>query len=163
VSESSPAKEPENKSHIKEWVTLVTALTALVAGIGAIAKPQDQTSTKASYEVLSKAIQDNSTATARNHDDLVALRSYLEGYTQAQARRPVAPLVAPPKPVKVRPPKPKDPGIPAILIPDAPNEVTKAPLFSSTPEPAPSPEEPLPSLHDRPDVWDAPNFDAVVK
>lgn len=184
--------DPKSSSPVKEWVTLVTALTALVAAIGAAFKPQDQTSTKMSYETLAKAVQEASAATARNHDDLVALRSYLEGYMEAQQPKKIS---APPEPVAgiglgsfgtighgagsgsgsgfgsgygrigsgmKKPTKPKPPPAPVVDASISEPQMAEALPDQAAPEPALEPA-PLPELHDRPPVWSPPAFDQLGK
>lgn len=58
---------------------LILALSGLAVAIASIFKPQDHSTTKAAYEELSKDVQEVSSATQKNHDDLTALRGYLDG------------------------------------------------------------------------------------
>lgn len=62
--------------HMKE---LILAVAGLLAAVVALVKPQSQSTAQASYEELSKAVYEIGTATAKNHDDIVSVRSYLAG------------------------------------------------------------------------------------
>jgi len=77
-SKSDPPKDI-HASRLKYLGTLVAAVAALVTALGAYFKPQDHSVNKASYEELSKVIKDLSDESDKNHDDIVALRGYVEG------------------------------------------------------------------------------------
>jgi hypothetical protein len=67
---------------------VILAISALVASIASFFKPTDTTATKNSYEYLSKQVEQLSKTDVQNHDDVMALRSYLEGYIKAQSQNP---------------------------------------------------------------------------
>jgi hypothetical protein len=67
------------KGRLMDMKELILAVAGLLAAIVALVKPQSQSTAQASYEELSKAVYEISTATAKNHDDIVAVRSYLAG------------------------------------------------------------------------------------
>jgi hypothetical protein len=77
-SKSDPPKDV-HASRLKYLGTLVAAVAALVTAVGAYLKPQDHSVNKASYEELSKVIKELSDESEKNHDDIVALRGYVEG------------------------------------------------------------------------------------
>lgn len=63
-------------SNVKE---LILALTGLLIAVASFVKPQSNKVTQNAYEELSKDIVEISSATRRNHDDLTALRGYVDG------------------------------------------------------------------------------------
>lgn len=78
---------PEARStalKLKSLANVIATVAALVVGIGGFFKPQDQSVTKAAYQELSTAVKKLSEDNAKNHDDIVALRAYLE-FTAKQA------------------------------------------------------------------------------
>ncbi len=136
---------------LKGWAAIIASIAALVTAVGAILKPTDTSATKATYETLSKAVKDNSEAAARNHDDLVALRAYMEGMRQSQ-------IVPPPTTgTGVAPP----PMVDATGL----KTMKKPPLLGAYPPPPPvlSAPPPPPTIHKRPDVWAPPEFGEVTK
>lgn len=56
---------------------LILAITGLVVALASVFRPQSTATARASYDELSKAVYEISAATGRNHDDVVAIRSYL--------------------------------------------------------------------------------------
>jgi hypothetical protein len=98
-SESIPPEAKGFVARVKSMATLLTAMAALVAGLGAMFKPQDQTATKSSYEELRTSVKELAKAADDNHDDLMALRAYLDGYANATKGVTLpAPTVSPPTP-----------------------------------------------------------------
>jgi len=65
---------------LKSWTNIVATGAALIAGVAAYAKPADKSAAKASYEELKKAVEENAQNDKQNHEDIVALRNFLEGY-----------------------------------------------------------------------------------
>jgi hypothetical protein len=136
---------------------VLLAVSALAASVASFFKPQDTTATKNSYEHTAKQIETLSAVSVQNHDDIIALRSFLEGYVRAQkpetkpesgqgfgsgsgrlggsSRRSTAPQVA-------RAPSPKPP--------EAQKELPPPPLPSLPPE---SP---------RPKAFKAESFEEVI-
>lgn len=77
-----PEVHEEKKSFVSRVMSvkeLILAVTGLLVALASILKPQSNATARASYEELSKAVYEISTATERNHDDVVAIRSYLAG------------------------------------------------------------------------------------
>jgi len=66
----------------------IVATTTLALAAAAYLKPE--TSARKSYDVLAHVVEDQSKALTQNHDDIVALRNYLDGYTKSQAEHAVA-------------------------------------------------------------------------
>lgn len=78
MAESDPPKDV-HASRLKSLGTLIAALAALVTATGAYFKPQDHSVSKVTYEELTKSIKELSDEGDKNHDDIVALRGYIEG------------------------------------------------------------------------------------
>lgn len=75
-----PDVHEEKRSFIARAMSakeLILAITGLVVAIASIFRPQSTETARASYDELSKAVYEISAATGRNHDDVVAIRSYL--------------------------------------------------------------------------------------
>jgi hypothetical protein len=75
---SSVEPKDVHSSRIKSVATLVAAITALITALGAYMKPQDNSVNKESYETLSGIIVQLSEQNQKNHDDITALRGYVE-------------------------------------------------------------------------------------
>ena len=81
-----------NKSWFPKAESSMKTIAAFVAVIAAIAswlKPQDNTVTKASYDTLSKEVKQISDQTIKNHDDLIATKAYLDGFTNRIINEPI--------------------------------------------------------------------------
>ena len=75
-------EEEENKK--KPQITaLIIALTSLITAVGAIIHRPTEDAAKAGYIELTKAILESQEAERKNHDDLMAMRTYLDGYTHS--------------------------------------------------------------------------------
>ena len=128
-----PSRKSGFVTRTKSLATLIAAITAMVIACGSLVKPQDHSVAKKSYEELTKAVEDLDKAEDKNHDDIVALRAFLEGYLKAQEDAPTFP------------PPPVDAGtrtIPTVRV-------------KSTP--------PLPSASPKPNIRQVPEFSTVVK
>jgi hypothetical protein len=69
----------EKTSHLKNMTALIIAVTALIAACSSFFKPRDDRATEASYETIGQSLKDLSDENERQHDDLVALRAYIDG------------------------------------------------------------------------------------
>jgi len=69
----------EKTSHLKNMTALIIAITALVAACSSFFKPRDDRATETSYETVNRSLKDLSDENQRQHDDLVALRAYIDG------------------------------------------------------------------------------------
>lgn len=73
---------------IKAWGLVVSAVGGLVTGVGGIIggvsgwfrQPQDNQPVKEAYEVLSEQIEKLNYGVQQNHEDIVALSNWLDGY-----------------------------------------------------------------------------------
>lgn len=68
---------PLSNDTLAKFVRLVIPLTIACA---AYLKPE--TSSRKTYDVLAHNLEEQSKATTQNHEDIVALRNYLEGYAR---------------------------------------------------------------------------------
>ena len=135
-SSSSPP-EPFGSVSLKlrSWVNIVATLMALGAGTAAFAKPTDTSVTQASYEELKKAIEANARDNKQNHEDILALRNFLDGY-----------LKGTPPPVGTMTSSSSAPSTPATGVPTVPKAIPH-----------------LPSIHSAPAPLNLPTFDKVKK
>lgn len=73
---------------VKSWGLVVSAIGGLVTGLGGIIggvsgwfrQPQDNQPVKEAYEVLSEQIEKLNYGVQQNHEDIVALSNWLDGY-----------------------------------------------------------------------------------
>ena len=83
---------------LNAYRNIILATAALATAIGSWLKPTDTTATKQSFEWTSKKVEELAKNDVQMHDDIVAIRGYLEGMKAAQlasAAPVVAPVVAP--------------------------------------------------------------------
>lgn len=64
---------------VRVWANVIGVAVAILIGVASMLKPSDPVN-KASYEELKAAIEANSKEIGKNHDDVVSLKNYLEGY-----------------------------------------------------------------------------------
>lgn len=87
-NEDEPAgKRDRSSDRIKSIATATAAVAALITALAAIFRPEDTTAARTSYDELSGRMKEISEANARNHDDLVALHAFLEGYLGSHGDR----------------------------------------------------------------------------
>lgn len=67
---------------LKHLAALTAATAALVTSVAALIHRPPEDDAKTAYDTLSKELEKVSADTVRNHDDLVALHGFLEGYTR---------------------------------------------------------------------------------
>ena len=139
------------KASMRSLAALLTAVTACIAAVTAFIRASDESVTKSSYDTLSQGIAEVDNKCRRDREDLISLRSYVDGYLRtpmavattpelsgqgtadagAPAPIPIRPFVAPPHPTHpaasaAPPPTPPPPT--AFAAPAAP---WKAPDFST--------------------------------
>lgn len=68
----------------KSLATLIAAVTALIVGIGNACKKPEEPGAKAAYAELASATKQNSEQIGEMHDDIVALRGYVDGIVKAE-------------------------------------------------------------------------------
>ena len=79
---------------------IILAVATLATAVGSWLKPTDTTATERSFDWTTKKVEELSKNDVQMHDDIVAIRGYLEGMKAAQqpvvyAPAAVAPAVAP--------------------------------------------------------------------
>lgn len=66
-------------ARLKAIGQIVASVTALVVAVSALFKPRDDRATQEGYETLAAMVRQVSDDARRNHDDLVALKAYVDG------------------------------------------------------------------------------------
>ncbi len=79
----TPSVGPFSDHKIRSLAALVLAATSLLATLGTFIKTCDHSVTENAYETLSQGIQKAQDDQRQNHEDIVAIRSYLEGLSRA--------------------------------------------------------------------------------
>jgi len=131
---------------LKGWATVIASVAALVTAISALLKTPAEPAAEASYKTLAAAVKENSEQSAKNHDDLLNLRNYMEGYIRAD--RPAA-SAEPPAPVA------------STSAPAATGlRLGSGSLGHGAGAAKPAPP---PTLGPRPPVWEPPDFSQVKK
>ena len=74
---------------IKSAAGMVAAVVALITSLWNAFKPQDNTVNKVTYETLSKEMKQVSEQTLKNHDDMLAIKGYLDGFTNRVMNAPI--------------------------------------------------------------------------
>ena len=171
--EEKPKSDPPSKGkhfieRLNAYRNIILATAALATAIGSWLKPTDTTATKQSFDWTTKRVEELAKNDVQMHDDIVALRAYLEGMRAAQpAAQPAAPTtVAAPvvaAPVgrvaggarrPVRSPRPPEGAM------DAVDQLIQAPLPAIGPFAAEAPE--LPDLKADPRPMKRPSFEDVA-
>lgn len=154
------SKNNEKPSILKGWAAIIASVAALVTAIGAFLKPPQEPAAKAAYETLSSAVKSNSEEIAKNHDDILALRNYMEGFAKGVR---VSPATS--SSITIYP----SPDGSTIHISAKTNPSTKPSATPSTstiasefPAPRMPPLSP-PSIGPRPLVWSPPDFNKMRK
>lgn len=83
VSSVPPNAKGWRQVPTRYYVALLVALTTMLTSATAFLRP-NETSARKSYDLLSKALEAEAKSNAQNHDDIVALRGYLEGYVKSR-------------------------------------------------------------------------------
>jgi len=79
---------------LNAYRNIILATAALATAIGSWLKPTDTTATKRSFNWTTKKVEELAQNDVKMHDDIVAIRGYLEGMKAAQLAS-AAPVVAP--------------------------------------------------------------------
>lgn len=185
--EETPSEPPASKAF--KWVTQILSARGFILGVAAILtaaaswfKAPDTTATKATYEVIVSKVNEVAKATESNHDDIAALRAYLDGYTKAELINPPPPVTQPgPQLPTVQTPgvvdlKKKDSSTPdyfakAIKASRAHHAAVGSQPAETSYQMPPEPKamedvavvHELPSLSPRPAAAELPPFDQVVQ
>lgn len=90
-------QDQEKRKHriemLKSWANVIATVAALITALAAATKPPDP-APKASYEELKKAVEQNSQDNLRNHEDIAAMRAYIEGYMRGAAPQQTQPVLS---------------------------------------------------------------------
>ena len=129
-------------TRLKSIVALVIAITSAITALSALTKPRDDRATQQSYEAVTAAIKELNEENQRQHDDLLSLRVYLDGYVRgnvqsaafvgAGAAQPDAGAVKVAKVIPV-PVQAKDAGLP-VLVSDMVMVVPDPPVLNRRPK-----------------------------
>ncbi len=65
------------------YVVLVVAASTMATSVTAYLRP-NETSARKGFDITTKALEEQSRAIDQNHDDMVALRAYVDGYVKAR-------------------------------------------------------------------------------
>jgi len=159
VKSDPPSKGKHFIERLNAYRNIILATAALATAIGSWFKPTDTTATKQSFDWTTKKVDEPAKNDVQMHDDIVALRAYLEGMRAAQPVAPVTPAPVVPAPATVgrvtgtpRRPAPR-PRPPEAM--DAVDQLIQAPLPA-----AEAPE--LPSLKADPRPMKRPSFEDVA-
>ncbi len=134
-----------DRERLKHIGTIATAVAAIVTALVALLREPPEPRARASYDVLSKKVEELQAAQKQQHDDTVAMRGYLDGYLKSLRDGQKALAEAPAPPVAPSGRKP-------VSAPPA------AAALSAVPPP-PS----LPSPKARPDLEAPPDFAQLAK
>jgi len=137
----------------KGLASLLIAAAAFITAMAAIFKPQDKTDTKATYNELKAAVEQNSREDQQNHDDLIALRNYLDGYFKGEGR----PIALPPISSAS-----SSSTATALLVPIDRNRLHDAGTQIALVVPTAS-APPLPTIRPVPTAQKLPDFDSLMK
>jgi hypothetical protein len=85
------AEQQSKLGYVAIATALITSVPALVTSIAAFRRPADTAPAKAVYEQLAKDVRELSDQNRRNHEDLVAMRNYLDGYLRGTRKPRVRP------------------------------------------------------------------------
>jgi hypothetical protein len=89
--DSVPPTDPKAQQ-LRSWANIIATTTALLTAVVAIVKPQDQTVSRNTYEQLKTSIEQTNESVKQNHDDMVALHNYLQGYFAEKTTLVLPPL-----------------------------------------------------------------------
>lgn len=73
----------------RDVVIIIMMVITMITSVVSLLKPQDETAVQNSYETLSKQLKITSDDIAKNHDDIEALRNFLDGYIKARREEPM--------------------------------------------------------------------------
>jgi hypothetical protein len=155
-----PGKRAESlAATIKGWGAFIAAVGAFAAALSSLYKPVqvDTVVSKAAYDSLAQDVKVLGEQNGRTHDDLVALRAYLDGtlhtlgYSQEHAARPVPSMSLADAAAKSLS-KPQTIGSSPAW--KASTAVALPPVQAKVPDP--------PAISERPSVVAPPSYEALV-
>ena len=169
--DSVPPTDPKAQQ-LRSWANIIATTTALLTAVVAIVKPQDQTVNRNTYEQLKTSIEQTNESVKQNHDDMVALHNYLQGYFAEKTTLVLPPLSSATSVPSAAPTTAASP--PATSqrkYATTPTSTATAPITFSIPTgatalayapPAPAPAFPLPTVSSAVAAPAIPPFDSVA-
>lgn len=116
-------------SELRGWAALAIALGGLTTALGAVIRKPPEEGARAAYLELTKSILDSQAAERQNHEDILALRGFVESYAKGHEV-----IVAP-----------VDAGAPQVVHASAPASAAPPPHVAPLkPQAPPRPFEALP-------------------
>jgi hypothetical protein len=82
----------DSSARLKGWAAIILAVGGLCTAVGAVVRKPPEEAARAGYVELTKAILDSQENERKNHEDVAALRLYLDGYVRSHETL-VVPLV----------------------------------------------------------------------
>jgi len=92
-SDPPPSKSKHFIDRLNAYRNIILATAALATAIGSWLKPTDTSATKQSFDWTTQKVQELSKNDVQMHDDIVALRAYLEGMRATQPAPTPVPVV----------------------------------------------------------------------
>jgi len=151
VPSTTPSQSPRQHKIelLKTWANVIATAAALITAVAAAVKPNDPVN-KASYEELKTVIEQIQKNDVQNHEDIMALRTYLDGYYKGTG----IPIVLPPVgPLSAASAAPVSSTAQIVLVKPSPSSSAVVAVATSSPPP------PLPNLHSKPPEQKLPNYD----
>jgi len=157
--ESEPPTDPKAQ-RLRSWANIIATTAAMLTAVAAVFKPQDQTVNRNTYEQLKASIEHTNEDVKQNHEDMVAIHSYLQGYFAGSAA--FAPLSSnvPTATSAQKPPNIQTAPTVTFTVPSATATATTT-SYTYAPS-SRTPLFPLPSLTQRPAPPTLPPFDSVA-
>lgn len=175
-----PEQLPEGRTQIESAVpdriktltTLVASLAALATAVAAFTRPPDTTASRNTYEELSQAMKEISVENVKNHDEIVALHAFIDGFLRSQdGRGPISGATsAEPAERTPRHSRPRQDGLGKAEGADkkrVAEDQAQAPQPTAAPAAPPPPEaaavKALPMLRSRPQIYVPRSFKDVME
>lgn len=79
-----PNERPTKWVHLKHLAALIAAMAGFATAVGAYLRPE--TGARKGYDALASTLEEQSIQIRQNHEDMLALRGYIDGLYQAQQR-----------------------------------------------------------------------------
>jgi len=67
----------------KSVSTVIASVTALIVAVGGLLRKPEEPAARATYEEMGQSVKELTEAATRNHDDIVALRGYVDGVSRS--------------------------------------------------------------------------------
>jgi hypothetical protein len=160
LDDKPPSKGKRTSGSFRSLVALLVAIGGVIGSLAALVRAYDESVTKESYKTLVSGISDVQNKCdqehAQDHEQIVAMRSYLDGFINGRGT-PTQPLAVP---TATTSPSPS----PRLSFPSA---IPKSVADSGAPPPAATifvaPPPPAAPAAPAPPPWKAPDFDTVQR